>query len=126
MKLSGMVPMICVSDVAGSVEFYQRALGFQVLNTYEHEGQLNWVFLRSDQVELMLVLGEEPFGDRRSRDVILYFYPTQIEALHANLMQQGFAVSELSATFYGMKEFRLEDPDGYELCFGQAVETVYA
>jgi hypothetical protein len=30
-------------------------------------------------------------------------------------------VGELSTTFYGMKEFRLEDPDGYELCFGQDV-----
>lgn len=124
MKLSSMVPMVCVSDVPRSVAFYQQALGFQVLNTYEHEGQLNWAFLRSDPVELMLVAGEEPFGDRQCRDVILYFYPTDIETLHMNLMQQGFPVGELSATFYGMKEFRLEDPDGYELCFGQAVETL--
>lgn len=121
MKLASMVPMVCVSDVARSVEFYRQALGFQVLNTYEHEGQLNWVFLRSGRVELMLVAAEAPFGSRQVRDVILYFYPGQIEALHAELSQQGFPVSELSDTFYGMKEFRLEDPDGYELCFGQAV-----
>lgn len=121
MTLASMVPMVSVSDVARSVDFYQQAFGFKVMNTYEIEGQLNWVFLQSDTVDLMLVAAEAPFGDRLHRDVILYFYPLNIEELHASLQQQGFNVGELSTTFYGMKEFRLEDPDGYELCFGQDV-----
>lgn len=121
MTLASMVPMVCVADVSRSVAFYQQAFGFKVMNTYEVEGQLNWVFLQSDTVDLMLVSAEAPFGDRIHRDVILYFYPLNIEALHASLQQKGFDVGELSTTFYGMKEFRLEDPDGYELCFGQEV-----
>lgn len=116
-----MVPMVCVSDVTRSVAFYQQAFGFKVVNTYESAGQLDWVFLQSDTVDLMLVSAEAPFGDRVGRDVILYFYPLNIDELHATLQQKGFNVGELCATFYGMKEFRLEDPDGYELCFGQEV-----
>jgi uncharacterized glyoxalase superfamily protein PhnB len=123
MRLASMVPMVFVSDVAKSTEFYQMALGFKVLNTYEWQGQLNWVFLQADAVNLMLLAAEEPFGERQSRDLILYFYPDDIEALYADLVQKGFAVSELSVSFYSMKEFRLEDPDGYELCFGQAVRS---
>lgn len=120
MTLASMVPMVCVSDVTRSVAFYQQAFGFKVMNTYELAGQLNWVFLQSDTVDLMLVAAEAPFGNR-DRDVILYFYPVNIDELHASLQQKGFNVGELSTTFYGMKEFRLEDPDGYELCFGQGI-----
>lgn len=119
MKLASMVPMVFVSDVASSVEFYQQALNFKVLNTYEWQGKLNWVYLQSDGADLMLLETEEPFGERQSRDLILYFYPDNIAALHAELVQKGFQVSELCVTFYQMKEFRMEDPDGYELCFGQ-------
>ncbi|MBF2076265.1 MAG: VOC family protein [Synechococcales cyanobacterium C42_A2020_086] len=119
-----LVPMVGVSDVARSIAFYQNVLNLQVVNTYESEGQLIWVYLKADQAELMLALREAAAVERLDRDVILYFYPDNIEMLHARLRYKGYEVSDLGITFYGMQEFRLTDPDGYELCFGQAVDAL--
>jgi hypothetical protein len=38
---------------------------------------------------------------------------------HSVLRRNGIDVPELSVTFYGMTEFRIDDPDGNRLWIGQ-------
>jgi uncharacterized glyoxalase superfamily protein PhnB len=122
-----LVAMIGVADVARSVKFYSTALAFEVLNTYEIEGRpyeiegrLIWAFLHTGSARLMVAQQEQvPDPDRLERDVVLYFYPDDVKTLHASLHAKGYEVGPLNETFYGMTEFRWQDPDGYELCFGQ-------
>jgi len=57
---------------------------------------------------------------QRAKDFqIFYFYPDNVEALHAAWKAKRLPVTELRVTDYGMKEFELRDPDGYWLWFGQ-------
>ena len=51
-----------------------------------------------------------------------YFYPDNVVALHESLKSRGYTVSDLRVTFYQMKEFEMEDPDGYQLWFGQETD----
>src|SRR5258708_6267803 len=44
-RLASLVPMAHVADVRKSVEFYQL-LGFEVKNTVENEGRLQWAWLK--------------------------------------------------------------------------------
>jgi uncharacterized glyoxalase superfamily protein PhnB len=50
---------------------------------------------------------------------VLYLYPDDLVAFHRTAQQNGLPVGELELTFYGMNEFRLEDPDGNRLWIGQ-------
>ena len=120
MRLTNLVPTLHVADISKTLEFYKDALNFEVKNTYEPEGKLIWAFLKSGNVELML---EEQTTEstqlRKDTNTSFYFYPEDVEELHVSLKTRGYPVSDKQVTFYGMKEFALEDPDGLELRFGQ-------
>jgi uncharacterized glyoxalase superfamily protein PhnB len=53
---------------------------------------------------------------------IYYFYPENVVDLHAEVKRKELQASDLRATFYGMKEFEVRDPDGHILWFGQETD----
>ena len=55
------------------------------------------------------------------RIAVLYLYPDDVQAFHRAARGNGLVVPELESTFYGMTEFRLDDPDGNRLWVGQAL-----
>jgi len=50
---------------------------------------------------------------------VLYLYPENVLDFHRRARENGLSVPELDVTFYGMTEFRIEDPDGNRLWVGQ-------
>jgi len=50
---------------------------------------------------------------------VLYLYPDDVARYHEQVRRNGLALPDLEATFYGMTEFRIEDPDGNRLWIGQ-------
>lgn len=121
----GLVPVLNVKDMKKSLEFYAD-LGFVVQQGYEEEGNLLWVWMRSGSTELMLNVHEgiEP-ADRTARpdygDVVLYLYFDDARRVHEKLSQKGWPVTEVFRQFYGLDEFYVRDPAGYEI----AVASVY-
>jgi uncharacterized glyoxalase superfamily protein PhnB len=57
------------------------------------------------------------------RQSVLYLYPENIVEYHQQVRKNGLDVPDLDVTFYGMTEFRLEDPDGNRLWIGQDTST---
>ena len=49
----------------------------------------------------------------------IHFSAEDIAAYHRQVRANGVAVPDLDTTFYGMMEFRLDDPDGNRLWIGQ-------
>ncbi len=118
--LTSLTPMLGVTDVNKSLEFYADALGFQETGRFEHEGTLSWAHIVSGKTELMLTrMNGVESGRGGRKQLFLYFYPDDILALHASLKDKGHRVTDLRVTIYQMKEFELEDPDGYQLWFGE-------
>lgn len=127
MTFKNMIPMLNVSQLETSLEFYEKALGFQVVSPTEAIASWRWANIRSGNVELMLSesdcemslkQGIHPHEDT-SWPCIYYFYPNNIGELHKQLIQQGFSPTRLEVTDYGMREFSLQDPDGHMLSFGE-------
>ena len=114
-----IVPMLPVRSVGASLDFYEK-LGFKV---EEHNEQWRWAKLSFGDVGLMLdqSINGHPSAPRQS---VLYLYPDDITAYHRAVRAQGLDVPDLDVTFYGMREFRIDDPDGNRLWIGQAEETV--
>ena len=57
------------------------------------------------------------------RQSVLYLYPENIMEYHQQMRKTGLTIPDLETTFYGMTEFRLDDPDGNRLWIGQNTST---
>ncbi len=114
MRMDRLIPMLPVKSMPASIKFYQR-LGFSV---EQRNDQWGWAMLRFDDCRLMV---DQSINLQRDapRQSVLYLYPENIVEYHERLRGEGIAVPDLNATFYGMTEFRLDDPDGNRLWFGQ-------
>lgn len=114
MSLTRLVPMQPVARLATSVDFYEK-LGFVVETRNDQWG---WAMLRCGECQLML---DQSINLHAGipRSAVLYLYPENLADFHRRAREKGLAVAELEATFYGMTEFRIEDPDGNRLWIGQ-------
>lgn len=111
--MTRLIPMLPVKHMPASVEFY-RKLGFEVERRDEGQG---WAMLCLDECRLMVdqSINVRPDGARQS---VLYLYPDDVVAYHRFVRGNGVGVPDLDVTFYGMTEFRIEDPDGNRLWIG--------
>jgi uncharacterized glyoxalase superfamily protein PhnB len=114
MKMNRLTPMLPVRSVSASIEFYQK-LGFTAEQRRDDWG---WAMLRFDECRIMIdrSINVSPDAPRQS---VLYLYPDDIVQFHEQVRGNGLAVPDLSVTFYGLTEFRLDDPDGNRLWIGQ-------
>ncbi|WP_203321886.1 VOC family protein [Pseudoxanthomonas beigongshangi] len=114
MKMQRLIPMLPVSDMPASVEFYGK-LGFAVENRND---EWRWAMLTFDECRLMVdeSINMPPDAPRTS---VIYLYPDDIFAYHREVRRRGVVVPSISHPFYGMSEFRIEDPDGNRLWIGQ-------
>ena len=115
MKLNRLIPMLPVRSTAASVEFY-RKLGFDV---EKRNDDWRWAMLCLGDCRLMLDESINPHPDT-PRTSVLYLYPEDIHEYHEQARRNGLAVPDLDSTFYGMTEFRIDDPDGNRLWIGQS------
>lgn len=114
MKMNRLIPMLPVRSMPASVEFYCK-LGFSVERRNDDWG---WAMLRFDECRLMVdqSINVQPRAPRLS---VIYLYPENIVEYHRQARSNGISVPDLDVTFYGMTEFRLDDPDGNRLWIGQ-------
>jgi uncharacterized glyoxalase superfamily protein PhnB len=128
--LKDLIPMLNVSDIDASLEFYQGALDFEIVSDPQAVEQWRWATIRSGRTELMLAQTESPPVLDQDRDphadarwpVIFYFYPDDVTELYAGLVAQAYKPTPLIDTIYGMREFSLRDPDGHLLSFGEDID----
>jgi len=115
MSLDRLVPMQPVASMPESVSFYEK-LGFVVEDRNDAWG---WAMLRCGDARLMLdqSINLHPGIPRIS---VLYLYPENLQEFHQRARDNGLAVPGMDDTFYGMTEFRIEDPDGNRLWIGKA------
>ena len=118
MKMNRLIPMLPVRSMPASVEFYQK-LGFSVEQRNDH---WRWAMLCFGECRLMLdeSINAHPEVPRCS---VLYLYPDDISGFHEQVRATGLDIPDLDVTFYGMTEFRIDDPDGNRLWIGQNTST---
>ena len=119
------VPLLLVSDLEKSREFYCDGLGFQLTSRWEQHGKLAWCWLELGTAPLMLQQFEEPEDPAPStwgKGLTLYFLCDDAGAIYRELQSRGVEVTAPAVSFYGMKQIFLSDPDGYQLCFENPVD----
>jgi uncharacterized glyoxalase superfamily protein PhnB len=132
MKLTDVVPNLIVADIDRSLAFYREVLGFSVVATVPEQGPLVFAWVQRDDVSVFLnsaagaaadfpALAERPIGGTATLFMTLDAEDirTGIDAMFAAVSRGARVVMPLKDQFYGMREFAIEDPDGYVVIFAQ-------
>jgi len=124
-RIEGLCPLLQVFDMAKSVEFYRRVLGFEVAASAPPGEEADWCLLRSSGSELMLNSMYErasrpaaPEAARRAAhaDTTLFLGCRDLDAAHRHVVAEGVEAARPVVRDYGMRQLSFRDPDGYGIC----------
>ena len=110
---------LTVKDVQKSLAWYRDVVGFTVDMLHERDGRLNSVSLKAGDVRLRLNQDDGAKGWTRVKGegMSLHFSTAQdVDAVAARIRERGGSLeSEPADMPWGVRSFRLRDPDGFRL-----------
>ena len=133
MKFNDVTPNLVVSNVERSIVFYRDVLGFSVTATVPDNGPFAFAWMQRDGVSVFLNSHDsiEEHANLASRSIggtATLFITIEaddvkggVDGLFASVSPRARVMMELKDQFYGMREFGIEDPDGYVIFFAQRI-----
>lgn len=114
LNLTNLAPILIVRDVRRSVDYYTRTLGFEHPWTWAEPPTHGGVSLERAQIQF----SQNP--DLSRPGMGLFFFVEQVDRWHAfHRARDAEIFSPLEGKPWGMREYTVRDPDGYELRFGE-------
>ena len=134
MKFSDVTPNLVVADVAASLAFYRDVLGFSLVTTVPEAAPFAFAWMQRDGVSVFLngldavrhdnpELGRRPIGGGNMLFITLEAATIAegVDAMRTAIDGRARLVMELKDQFYGLREFGIQDPDGYVIFFAQQI-----
>ena len=132
MKFEDVTPNLIVDDMERSTAFYRDVLGFSIVTTVPDAGPFVFVWLQRDGVSVFLnakagvgegvpSLADRPIGGTNTLFMTIEADSPEagIDRLFQSIEGRATVVMPLNDQFYGMREFAIQDPDGYIVFFAQ-------
>jgi catechol 2,3-dioxygenase-like lactoylglutathione lyase family enzyme len=119
--VTGVIPQLRTTDLAGSIDFYVATLGFEL--AFRYSDFYAGVTTGTQHIHLKLVDQPDPSIAFVSEEdhLHLYFTTDDVESEAARLKGQGVTFyKNLADTPWGTREFTVLDNQGHVLYFGQA------
>jgi catechol 2,3-dioxygenase-like lactoylglutathione lyase family enzyme len=118
-RVTSLAPQFLVDDLERSIAYYRDALGF----TFAEPWGGFYAIGRLDGVELHLKEAPKNPAERTHRRENEHLDASAgvagIEVFYEQCVARGARIIKpLAATEWGTKDFYVEDPDGYIICFG--------
>ena len=126
-KITGSAPILLVSDVMRSVEHYSDKLGFELVNVYG-EKPVDFAIMRRDNFFIMFRVVDDPANIKpnwkiKEKTSNVYFWTDDAVSLYKEFKENGATIDwDLYTAPYGVKEFGINDPDGYDIAFGEVIK----
>ncbi len=116
-----LVPALLVLDMEETLDFYRR-LGFRLTGCHPDQSNPSWAEVQRDSVVLQFHT-EPPSGTPPSPvcSGTFYLYPESVAALASELQGRVAFAWGPEMMEYGMREFGVQDPNGYYLAFTEPV-----
>jgi uncharacterized glyoxalase superfamily protein PhnB len=123
-----LTPNLLVANVERSLAFYVDVLGFERGFTVPDQSPFAFASVTGGGVEIFFNdaataikeyagFAGKPLGATGT----MYVEVEGVAALHDRLEGRVTVVAPLATQFYGMREFAIEDPDGYVITFAERV-----
>ena len=118
-RVTSFAPQFLVDDLNRSITYYRDVLGF----IFDDPWGGFYAIGRLDGLELHLKEASKNQAERQHRRDNEHLDVSAgvegIEALYTQCVAKGAKILKpLTATEWGTRDFYIEDPDGYILCFG--------
>ena len=119
--LTGVAPQFLVDDLNAAIAYYRDKLGFDVDFCYESF----YASVSRNGFAIHLKCASKTVSDRAHRKqhehLDAYIAVTGVAILHDELRSRGALITKpLEQRPWSCKDFYVEDPDGYILCFSEA------
>ena len=125
-----LTPNLIVASVDRSLAFYVDVLGFERGMTVPDQSPFVFASATSGAVEIFVndaataikeypAFGGRPLGATATMFIEMDEGGEKIDALHDRIKSRVKVTMPLVTQFYGMREFAIEDPDGYVITFAQ-------
>ena len=116
-----VVPVLRVSDMQKSVDFYTGVLGFSVVWRAANDGGGENCMLQAGATALLLSTGTHLGGTPQFTGT-LYFHMAGVREFFERVKGRAEVVWPLEAMDSGQREFGIRDGDGYMLAFAEPQE----
>ena len=125
-----LTPNLIVASVERSLAFYVDVLGFERGMTVPEQSPFVFGSVTSGPVEIFFndaaaAIKEYPsFAGKPIGATGTMFVEVEdgVDALHERVKTRATITMPLVTQFYGMREFAIEDPDGYVITLAQRVQ----
>jgi uncharacterized glyoxalase superfamily protein PhnB len=119
-SIASAAPQFLVDDLGRSLDFYERRLGFTRDFVYEDF----YASVSRDRAVIHLKCAPKLDAERAHRrsgeHLDAFLTVVGVEELHAELARRGAPIAApLERKPWGTRDFTVEDPDGYLLCFSE-------
>jgi lactoylglutathione lyase len=125
-----LTPNLIVSNVESSLAFYEGVLGFTRGMTVPDNSPYVFASVTGGPVEIFF--NDEAAVARESQQLAgkgrgggntMFIEIEDIDSYHEQIRNRVRIVLPLVTQWYGMREFAIEDPDGYVITFAQPVKS---
>lgn len=123
MKFEGLIPVIQCAQIEKTLEFYQQALRYIIVNKTESDSGLQWAYIKSDNTYLMLQKNTEISSREHAQPIVLHYFTSDISAQHQFMTAKGINVGQIEDTAYHVRQFFIDDPEGNKIAIGQDIKN---
>ncbi len=118
-----LTPVWFTDDIPRTIRYYEETLGFQM--DFDYGDPVFYAAVSCGGLQIHLRhLDQPPAKEEREADLIdLYVTVADMDRLYSEMVGRGAKIVYGPVEQeYGMKEFYVEDCNGYRLAFGQPTE----
>jgi uncharacterized glyoxalase superfamily protein PhnB len=123
-----LTPNLVVSNVDASLRFYEDVLGFDRSMTFPEQSPFRFATITSGPVKIFLsdrsaVTKEDPrlSGLPVGGGNIMLIEVDGVDTVYTRIASVVNVVMSLRTQSFGMREFAIQDPDGYVITFAERV-----
>ena len=121
-------PTLAVRNMKETIEFYQDSLGFEMGMAFPDVNNPQYADLSKDGMILMFIPAENigiGSQEKLGTGVNLYMQiDGDIDEYYKELKEKGVIIAvDIKDEPFGIRDFTIEDVDGYQLTFNQVAKT---
>ncbi|MDY6933105.1 MAG: VOC family protein [Spirochaetota bacterium] len=126
--MSNLSPTLAVRDMKETIEFYKDTLGFKIGMTFPNSDNPEYADLSKDGMILMFIPAQNvgiSSDEKLGIGINLYLQiEGDIDQYYTELKDKGVQISvEIKDESFGIRDFTINDPNGYQLTFNQPTNT---